>query len=168
MRTKILATTLILIFASCNNREPTKIERPNEPTVYLVEGDEVEMAQAIEKANQTLENFKVALLSNNSNFKNFALKIRFEKDQGGGEHVWLDNVTFKNNNYFGVVGNVPASTTEVKLGDTIQIKTENISDWMYLDKNKLRGGYTIRALRKRMTDAERKQFDLECDMTIND
>jgi uncharacterized protein YegJ (DUF2314 family) len=49
----------------------------------------------------------------------------------------------------------------VKVGDTVQISNDNISDWMYVDGIKLRGGYTIRLLRKRMTETERKQFDAE-------
>jgi len=63
---------------------------------------------------------------------------------------------------------LPESTTNVKLGDTIQIENDNISDWMYADNQKLEGGFTIRLLRKRMTEPERKQFDNKIGLIIED
>lgn len=158
MKTQILTIILILGLASCNSKHTTKIERKGEPTVYGVQDSDVEMNEAIEKANQTLDNFECALKSNNKDFKYFALKVRFITPQGG-EHIWLSSISLKNKKYIGVVDNLPESTTEVKIGDTIQIKTDDISDWIYVDGNKLRGGYTLRVLRNRMTDTERKQFD---------
>lgn len=93
--------------------------------------------------------------------------MRFDTPKGG-EHIWIDEVTFIENNYFGVVDNLPESTTEVHLGDTIQIDKSRISDWMYLEKGKLYGGYTVRVLRKRMTPAEQKQFDKENNIIFAD
>jgi uncharacterized protein YegJ (DUF2314 family) len=167
MKTQILTIILILGLASCNSKHTTKIERKGEPTVYGVQDSDVEMNEAIEKANQTLDNFKRALKSNNKDFKYFALKVRFITPQGG-EHIWLSSISLKNKKYIGVVDNLPESTTEVKIGDTIQIKTDDISDWMYVDGNKLHGGYTLRVLRNRMTDAERKKFDKNNNITIED
>ena len=97
----------------------------------------------------------------------FSLKVPFSVP-AGNEHIWISDITLKDNKYFGVVGNVPESTTEVKLGDTIQIDKGKISDWMYIHNDTLRGGYTLRVLRKRMSDAERKQFDAENGLIIED
>ena len=105
-------------------------------------------------------NHNEALKSGNPNFEYFALKTRFNTSSGG-EHIWVSNITFKENKYFGVVDNLPESTTDVKLGDTIRINDNNISDWLYIDNQKLRGGYTVKVLRNRMTEQERKQFDEE-------
>lgn len=167
MKTQILTIILILGLVGCNSKQTTKIERKGEPPVYGVQGDDVEMNEAIKKAYQTLDKFKLALKSDNKDFKDFALKVRFTT-QKGGEHIWRSSISLRNNKYFGVVYNLPESTTEVKMGDTIQIKTDDISDWMYIDGNRLRGGYTIRVLRNRMTDIERKQFDKEYNIRIED
>ena len=43
--------------------------------------------------------------------------------------------------------------------NTNKINKNNISDWMYLDKKILKGGFTIKLLRKRMSSGERAQFD---------
>ncbi|MFN8353432.1 MAG: DUF2314 domain-containing protein [Spirosomataceae bacterium] len=162
-----LLTLLTLIgLASCNN-VTTKTEREGQPTIYNVTDTDNEMNDAIKTANLTLKKFNEALKSNNPNFRYFALKTRFDTPKGG-EHIWISSISLKNDKYFGVVDNLPESTTEVKLGDTIQIKNDNISDWMYLENKKLRGGYTIRVLRNRMTEQERKQFDEENGVTIED
>ena len=54
--------TLLLFFSicilSCNYNK--KIERENEPTIYNVEEDDVDMNNAIEKAKQTLDSFDYA------------------------------------------------------------------------------------------------------------
>ncbi len=167
MKTKILIIIFLVGLISCKNKQVNKIQRDGEPTIYTVEENDVEMNEAIEKAKQSLDIFKAALLSNDKDYEYFALKMRF-KTPDGGEHIWLNNIKFKDNQYFGIVNNFPESTTEVEIGDTIQIRMDDISDWMYLDKNKLCGGYTIRVLRDRMTVEERQDFDKENDMIIED
>jgi uncharacterized protein YegJ (DUF2314 family) len=37
---------------------------------------------------------------------------------------------------------------------------------MYIEENKLRGGYTVRVLRNKMSESEKKQFDNENGMII--
>ena len=39
---------------------------------------------------------------------------------------------------------------------------------MYIDNQKLRGGYTLRVLRNRMTETERKQFDADSGLIIEE
>ena len=121
----------------------------------------------IKTAKQTLSKFNEALQSKNPNFGYFALKIPF-KTPKGKEHIWVSHITIKESKYFGVVDNLPEATSEVKIGDTIQIVNERISDWLYIEKGKLRGGYTLRLLRKRMTETERKQFDNENGLIIEE
>jgi uncharacterized protein YegJ (DUF2314 family) len=163
-----LSTILILIgLAGCNNNQTTKTERAGEPTIYSVTDNDTEMNEAIKTAKQTLDKFNSALMSSNPDFKYFALKSHF-KTTNGGEHIWVSNISLKDKKYYGVVDNLPESTTEVKIGDTIQIVNENISDWMYIENQKLFGGFTIRLLRKRMTEAERKKFDAENELIIED
>ena len=125
------------------------------------------MNRAMLNAVQTLDTFKEALLSKNKDYKCFALKSRFITSTGS-EHIWLRDIILKDKKYVGIVANLPDSIKDVKLGDTISIVKNNISDWMYLDKKILRGGYTIRLLRKRMTDIERKQFDLKSGLIIEE
>ena len=121
----------------------------------------------LKTAKETLNKFNDALKSGNTNFTDFCLKVRF-KAPNGWEHIWLSDIKIKDNKYIGVISDLPDSTTEVNLGDTIQIINEHITDWMYTDNKKLRGGNTIRLLRKRMTETERKQFDTNNNLIIEE
>jgi uncharacterized protein YegJ (DUF2314 family) len=167
LKRHILIILILLGLLGCNSNQTTKTEREGEPTIYSVADNDTQMNNAIKTANQTLDKFKAALKCGNTDFKYFALKTRF-KTPNGGEHIWVSHIAIKDNKYFGVVDNLPKSTTDVKIGDTIQIVNDDISDWMYLENQKLRGGFTIRLLRNRMTEIERKQFDAENGLIIED
>lgn len=164
----VLLTVLMCVgLAGCNSKQTIRTEREGEPTIYSVQEEDAEMNAAIQMASTTLQQFKNALQSRNTEYYDFNLKSRFESPDGG-EHIWISDITLKDDKFYGVVANLPESTTEVSLGDTIQIANENISDWMYVENQKLHGGYTIRLLRSRMTESERKQFDEESGWIIED
>ena len=166
---KLKIKTFLLLFSicilSCNSNK--KIERQNEPTIYNVEENDVEMNKAIEKAKQTIDSFDYAFKNNSRVFTFFGLKKKFEEN-GNIEHLWIGNIQkIESGKYIGVIDNLPEKIKSVKLGDTVQIEKKEISDWMYIKKSELHGGYTIRLLRERMTEEERKKFDAESGMKIN-
>ncbi|WP_447950912.1 DUF2314 domain-containing protein [Chryseobacterium koreense] len=163
MKIKILIYILLnLIIIGCQKKDEV-VKRENEPDVHVLEGEDIEMNKAIEKAQKTLYKFKEAIKSQNPNLYNFALKERFNTDKGG-EHIWISEVQYFDNKFYGIVDDKPISTTEVKFGDTIEINYENISDWMYFDKNIVKGAYTTKVLRKRMTQKEREDMDKKSGM----
>jgi uncharacterized protein YegJ (DUF2314 family) len=47
----------------------------------------------------------------------------------------------------------------VKTGDKIKVRKDTISDWMYVENNRLVGGYTVRILRNRLSLVQRKALD---------
>jgi uncharacterized protein YegJ (DUF2314 family) len=73
----------------------------------------------------------------------------------------------KDEKLLGLVDNLPANVTSVKLGDQVEIEQDKISDWFYLDNGKLVGGNTIRVIRSRMKASERKKFDKQFGITID-
>lgn len=156
MKRTIIISFLILFTFSCNQSK--NIKRENEPTIVNVESEDLEMNNAIEKANQILPEFYKALESRNQNLDSFGIKMFFTASDRT-EHIWINSLFKKDKEYFGVVNNLPEFTNEVKQGDTIKIDASRISDWMYLENSELRGGYTIRILRNRMTEEEKVEFD---------
>ncbi|MBD0724617.1 hypothetical protein B6A10_05445 [Flavobacterium sp. L1I52] len=156
MKNNILLLSFFIIFFGCNTK---KIERENEPDIYEVQSSDVEMNQAIENAKKTLDSFDIAFKNNSRVFTFFSLKKRFEEN-GNIEHIWIGNIQgFKDEKYKGVIDNLPEIIKNVKLGDTVEINKNEISDWMYLKNSKLHGGYTIRLLVKRMSKSERNDFE---------
>lgn len=162
MKTKFLILVSLLCLASC--KESNKIEREGEPTIYGVAGEDKEMNAAILKANETLDDFNKGL--SNSDADSHALKVKFSNEKGI-EHMWVGNIFYKDGSYSGILNNEPEYVTEYKSGDKIDIDASKISDWMYLVNGKLYGGYTLRVLRDRMTDEERKSLDEESGMQFD-
>ncbi|EWH13311.1 hypothetical protein KLA_10318 [Cellulophaga geojensis KL-A] len=160
---KILTITAIIILTitSCKENSSSKIEREGEPDVMNVANENIAMNQAIAEANKTLSNFKSAIQSNNKNYQGFTLKQKFTDTEGNSEHIWIQDVTFNNNKFKGIVGNKPLYEINVKYGDTIVVDESNISDWMYFDGKVTKGAYTIKVLRDQMSSEEQKQFDIQ-------
>ena len=161
----LIITSFIL--ATCNNPGVKRIERKDNPAIYSFESTDERMNVAIKKAKQTNEQFDKALLSKNPNFKYFCLKVHYDTPEGR-EHIWVANINIKNGGYSGVIADEPNHIIGLKMYDSVQIDRNNISDWMYLENGKLRGGYTIRAIRDQMSPQERKEYDSKSSFIIED
>jgi len=146
---------ILLLSVSCKN---DKITRKGEPDVYNVEEENKQMNEAMEKARNTIDIFKKYLKNPKENQTYFSLKAKFG-DGDNIEHIWLNQVEYEDKFFYGNVGNEPVDVKNIKFDQKVSLKLERISDWMIIEDNKLIGGYTIRVLRDRMTEKERKDFD---------
>ena len=135
---------------------------------YSVTAEDASMNSAINKAKETITQFDIAFKSDNHYYTDFAVKKRYKTMDGGGEHMWIAVINLGDGNYKGFVNNDAEKTTEVKYGDTVIVRKDEITDWMYLDKNVLRGGYTIREVRNRMDNKERSKMDKDLGYKIED
>lgn len=120
------------------------------------------MVASIEMAKKTFAEFKKAIKSENPNFKNFTLKKAYESAKGD-EYLWIRSVVFyaEKNKYAGIVAHAPLYTNKVKLDEIVEVDENEIADWMYFQDNVVKGGYTLRLLRSRMTDEDKRSFDKE-------
>ncbi|HEX2675852.1 MAG TPA: DUF2314 domain-containing protein, partial [Polyangiales bacterium] len=91
-----------------------------------------------------------------------AVKMAF-RDEGGHpdevEHMWLDTVMFDGDVITATLVNRPNKLRSVKQGDVVTLTLETLEDWMYVLEDKVYGGATIQAMRKRMPAAERRAHD---------
>lgn len=160
-----VAATLLM---ACNNNDSGMkvIQREKEPDIYEVKEEDKVMNNAIATARQTLHLFKDALNSGADSLQSFSLKVRYDAPDGYGEHIWLNEVSLKDGVYTGIVNNEPNVITQVKFGDTVTVNPDDISDWMYLANNKLRGGYTLRAIMEKMSPAEREKMQEQSGFVI--
>ena len=155
-----LVTFLLFGLLGCNNNRMKNTEREDEQNIYFADDNDEEMNSAMKTAKQTIQEFDNALKSKNNGYDYFALKVCFDA-QKQKEHIWIGNITIKNNEYYGIVNNIPEYVKNIRLGDFIKINKNNISDWMYADNKKLIGGFTLRLIRNRMSEVEKQQFDTE-------
>lgn len=166
---KILLICLPLIWITYKSQQLNRINtnkteetKTFENAVYEVAGDDKEMLMSIEMAKKTFSEFEKAIKSENPNFKNFTLKKAYESTEGD-EYLWIKSVVFyaEKNKYVGIVADTPLYTKKVKFDEIVEVDEKEISDWMYFQDNVVKGGYTLRLLRSRMTDEDRKLLDKE-------
>jgi len=125
-----------------------------EPRVIGVPKKDPEMAAAIASGRATLGRFWQALENPALSEGEFALKVGLPADSGGSEHIWANRIERRDGRIFGTINNVPKDMRNIQLGQRIEIPEPLISDWMYMRSGKIIGGYTIRALLKRMPPNE--------------
>ncbi|MEQ1798984.1 MAG: DUF2314 domain-containing protein [Lacibacter sp.] len=158
MRKTLAYLLFSIFFISCSNPSNKKIETTYSDNVTAVESDDLNMNVAIVKAKGSFRDFDTAFKNGHFDTSEFSIKVRFDVD-AGGEHIWTNSIRFENGHYYGTVNEDAEATDKVKQGDRVRITTDNLSDWMYNDNGVLRGGYTIKVLRNKMTPGERASFD---------
>lgn len=156
------------LFGSSNDK-PDVVRRDEQPDMFNVPQDDEEMNFAVEKSRETMETFIRALQSPAPGQTMFSVKKPFLKSEEGddAEHIWLVGISFDGESFWGEVGNDPVDVKAVRCGDRAQVSKAEISDWMFNDRGKLAGGYTIRVLYNRYSEREKKQFVRQTGMQID-
>jgi len=139
-------------------QNPNVTVREGKPTVYHRPANDKAMNDAMDEARATLDTFVSRLESPPETQVHIGLKGRFV-DGAEVEHIWLDDVEHTDGKFAGSIANEPLNVHHVKLAQRVTLEAEEVSDWMAIDAGLLVGGYTIRALRDRMSKSEREQFD---------
>ena len=163
-----IAFILIILLAafSCNENKYVDRNENNGDAVITLEGDDEKMNKAIEEAGKTYPSFLKVIGSKDSAQSEFAVKMRFAYGEDNGEHMWLNNLFYKNDTLWGTLNSDPLHIKNVKWGDTFEIQKEKVTDWMYVQNNKLVGGYTIRVLYNKMSEEEKKEFEKEMSFSL--
>lgn len=137
--------------------------------VENVSTDDSEMNAAIQQAQNTLPLFIEAFQSPKSTQSYFSIKARFPYGTGDdAEHMWIDDLSFNENQFEGIVSNEPVYVHDIQVGDRITVEIADVTDWMIVDDDLLLGGFTIHVLRNRMTTSEREEFDRDFGLIIPD
>jgi len=129
-----------------------------EDKVSYVSSGDTKMNAAMATARSTVSKFTSALASPTGDQSGFSVKMPVV-DSGQTEHIWLAEVAYDGKSFHGTINNTPEVVKSVKLGQKVSVDASDISDWMYIDKGVLVGGYTIRVLRETMSPAERADLD---------
>jgi len=142
----------------CNkilNQSEFCFERQGVPFIHFWDRDnDVLMRKAIQKAKKTLP----YILSNLNKIKYFSVKIPIPLEDGTFEHVWLNNVKYKNSYLIGTINNYFSGITTFQKGDIIEIEPKNITDWMVVIDNKMYGNFTLFVAMKKMCKKEKEEF----------
>lgn len=109
-----------------------------------------EMNEAIAKAQENLDEF-ITMFNHPQEWQTvFTLKARFRDSRGCFEHIWLTPEKMVEGGFTGTIDNDPVNVPGMKAGTQVTVKLEDISDWMIMEGERLRGGYTTEVQFKRM------------------
>lgn len=140
---------LVLCVASmtaCDDaQDPSVVRRAGKPD-YVRATDSQMLDRAVAKAKQTYREMVDALANPQPQHTSHAVKKPFATPSGSTEHIWINDITWDGSVFRGTVNNDPVDTQEVRMGDEVTVTPAELSDWMYIDGNRIVGGYTVRAL----------------------
>ena len=159
-----LVTSMTLFAVPLLGDDKDKASNKTPDIVYVAEDDK-EMNAAMEKARKSVDELIKVFKNRKKGQRQFGVKVAI-RDGKKVEHFWVQISKFDGKQFVGEIANDPMVVKTVKEGDEIKVAKDKISDWMYVDKDKLVGGYTVRVLRKRLSPEERKALDDSLDYKI--
>jgi uncharacterized protein YegJ (DUF2314 family) len=115
------------------------------------------MNAAIAEAVKTYPGFVRLLSAPDSSVTHLSVKMFFAYD-GGNEHMWVNELHFKDGKLFGVLDSDPMYVDHLKTGDTLLVNKDSVSDWLYVKNGKMVGGYTVIVTYNSLDSAEKKEF----------
>ena len=119
--------------------------------------DDADMAAAIDTARQTIEQFLDAFSSPNQDQTAFLLKVTFTSGNEV-EHIWVADLQVTGATFRGVIANEPRLPA-LHFKQLVEFTPREVTDWMFIDRGKLVGGYTTKLIRQLMSAEEREAFD---------
>ena len=120
--------------------------------------DDAAIEAATQHARSTIDEFKEALAHPNREQSDFSVKVELH-EAGGVHYFWLKQVTCSGSSFAGTLGSDASGMKDHKPGEAITIAADEICDWMYVENEKLVGGFTLRAIRNKLRGAQRDAFE---------
>ena len=129
--------------------DPTK-KTVYTPNVLWLDGEDAEIAAAIRKAQRTFGQYREELRRDARRttpaVQDCGVKVFFPSptDPLAGEHMWVNDVMFGRGGMQGTLCNDPGWLRGLANGD-------RVSDWFFVVKGVLRGGFTLKILYRHYT-----------------
>lgn len=150
LRATVFGILLVGLAIGCDDKKV--------PNVVFVEGNDKEMNAAMKQAQAEVQQFIKAFQSPKPGQTGFSVKLAVT-DGDNTEHMWLSGLKYENGQFTGKLDNDPVQLTNIKMGQPLTSKPDQVSDWMFIDNGKLVGGYTIRVLHQKLSAEEREQLE---------
>ena len=151
-----VALTGLVLLSHCGRGAPADSRHD---ITYVPEDDPV-MQSAIERARATVPELLRHLRNPSATQTYASVKLPLH-DGETVEHVWLADVKYDGERFHGRIDNEVELLRGWRLGDTVSVVPDSISDWLVIDDSIASGGFSIRVLRDRLSDRERAQWDAD-------
>ena len=170
MKKRLLIIFLIILCSNLSGcSKSLSVDKRGNDSVVNVKSEDAEMNLIIEKARQSVNDFLKELNNPNTTGTDFSVKYPFDTDIGSKsskEHIWLVDIKKNNDKYYGTVSNDPFYIKNMKIGDEVEFRIDEISDWKYVEDGFLVGGKSIVYFYNQMSKTEKKDFEKEAGFKI--
>ncbi len=123
----------------------------------VVPVNDTALEAAAQEARESLDKFIGHLAHPKPNQSDFSIKAQIH-DGGMGHVMWLQGLAFDGTDFTGFLGPDAAGLKTHNPGDRIAVAPKDVEDWMFVENGKLVGGFSLRAIRGRLTGEARNQF----------
>jgi uncharacterized protein YegJ (DUF2314 family) len=169
MRLKPSAVCLLAVLAGhaqiSSAKAQSATERALRDEIVMDDGNNPEMAQAMQNARASLPGFLKLAQRPRPAMRAMAVKVAV-RDKDQTEFFCISPFSKTRMGYVGLIDNEPRLVKSVKINGKIVFKETEIVDWMYVEHDRMYGNYTACALMKNETSEEResyrKEFGLDC------
>jgi uncharacterized protein YegJ (DUF2314 family) len=150
---KVLVALLMMlcVLAGCDWSSTDTSSTAKKDEVVMVDGGDKEMNAAMEKARNSLNEFRDRFKNPQPTDSMFSVKVRI-KDENRTEHFWAKVIRIEGDGFVGTIDNHPRIVKNINMGDEVKITKDNLSDWSYHNNGKMIGGFTVRVLLKRIPE----------------
>jgi uncharacterized protein YegJ (DUF2314 family) len=163
LKIRFLAGLLIAVFLfSCGKIPDLRVFLPKKTSgggdsTFHTASNNSEIAEIALRARDTFPFFLRHLRRPGIGERDFRVKYPFQASGSGflREHLWLGDIRRGEESYTGVVLNTPFYVSGLSKGDRTAFNTGEITDWMYMRKGKITGGWSIKYLLEQIPAAER-------------
>lgn len=133
--------------------------------VVLVGTTDPDMVAAIRHARSTLSDFLVLASAPRPGTDGYKLKVMI-RDGDAVEHFWVSPFRVEAQAFAGVLANEPRLVKNVRGGQIVRFKRDEISDWGYVQNGRQVGSFTVCAMFKKVpaeqADYYRKNHGFDC------
>ncbi|SHH20171.1 DUF2314 domain-containing protein [Massilia sp. CF038] len=125
--------------------------------VAYVSREDDDYQATIVAARGSLGSFR-QMLADTSTTKYPSVKVLLEEPDHRA-YIWLSVVAHDNDGFVGEIFELPREFKTYSLAARVNVRNDEIQDWMINDEGRLHGGFSLRYARARMSDIEKAAFD---------
>ena len=132
--------------------------------VGYLNNDDAGYQLTIKKAQESLGQFREMFRK----FEPWSPLIKTELSSSNSEgrcFVWLNNVQETPDGFVAQVFEIPPTLQGFEIGDQVDVRADDVLDWMINDDGTLYGGYSIRYHREQIPQHEQDAFDQHLGIT---
>ena len=113
--------------------------------VYGVEEADAQINDAMTEAKRRLPEFCSACKAGGANFEGM-VKVGFSTSDDGEEYLWIEVDGMTDSGFSGRIENHPVDESIPKKGTRVEVKFDDVVDWVYRDGERSRGLFVDRVL----------------------